>query len=80
MMFKGVISALIECASGVSQGSNLGTLLFAIFINDITLKIESSDILLYADDMKIYKEIRTEQDAVVLQALEKWREENNSKF
>ena len=52
---------------GVPQGSNLGPLLFLLFINDIVDKVEHSKILLYADDIKIFKTINSEEDAMLLQ-------------
>ena len=39
--------------SGVSQGSILGTLLLAIYINDVTHDIVLSDYFLFADDSKL---------------------------
>lgn len=54
-------------SSGVPQGSHLGPLLFALFVNDICDVIVESEFLLYADDLKIYKPMRTPEDADCLQ-------------
>jgi Reverse transcriptase (RNA-dependent DNA polymerase). len=52
--------------TGVPQGANLAALLFAIYINDIAKTIRS-EVLLYADDVKLIKTIRSITDAHSLQ-------------
>lgn len=52
--------------SGVPQGSNLGPLLFLLFVNDIT-EVISSNYLLFADDLKIYRIINSPCDSIAFQ-------------
>ena len=52
--------------SGVPQGTVLGPLLFSLYINDISLDIES-EIRLFADDCVCYREIKDEKDTMKLQ-------------
>lgn len=56
----------IQVTSGVPQGSHLGPLLFSIFINDIVDCFKFSQCALYADDLKIKKNISTLNDCVLL--------------
>lgn len=64
---EGHISKLIHATSGVPQGSHLGPWLFIIFINNLSEVVNNSHLLLYADDVKIFRIIDKVEDARLLQ-------------
>jgi hypothetical protein len=68
VVVNGMASSWADVLSGIPQGSILGPLLFIIYINDL---IEScgEDVLmfLFADDAKIFRHIRNEDDSHYLQ-------------
>ena len=63
---RGSFSDPIHVGCGVPQGSVLGPRLFLVFVNDLA-KIISSPFLLFADDIKIWREINSESDHLQLQ-------------
>jgi hypothetical protein len=67
VVVNGFQSEKCKIESGVPQGSNLGPVLFNIFINDIVDYISHSTPYLYADDLKLLKIIKTKQDPLLLQ-------------
>lgn len=66
VVLNGKNSGFVDVTSGVPQGSVLGPLLFLLYVNDISVGI-SSRIRLFADDCVVYKKIKDEQDAALLQ-------------
>ena len=81
----GATSSSLSVKSGVPQGSILGPLLFVLFINDMFSCIsEGTDIALYADDTKIWRDICSYNDHFILQNdinnLYKWSIENRMTF
>ena len=64
----GCISNKLSVLSGVPQGSVLGPLLFISYINDIATAISSdSEINMFADDITLYRVIKTRNDYVHFQ-------------
>ena len=72
---NGAESACQDVTSGISQGSVLEPILFVIYINDMTECVDAVAYL-FADDTKLYKEIKREVDSEKLQkdldSLQKW--------
>ena len=61
-LLNGHISDEIFATSGVPQGSHLGPLLFILFINDISTVLKFSKILLYANNTKVFLNVKDEVD------------------
>ena len=86
VVVNGVASKPLSAISGVPQGSVLGPLLFLIFINGIAelpLSPESK-LVMYADDILLYRPIRQAYDYQLLQqdveALGEWANNNYLTF
>ncbi|CAH8429139.1 unnamed protein product [Dicrocoelium dendriticum] len=63
---RGSLSNPIEVECGVPQGSVLGPRLFLVFINDL-VRVISSNFLLFADEVKIWRAISNKTDQDLLQ-------------
>ena len=78
-------STTLPVKSGVPQGSILGPLLFILFINDIYDNISpDTNISLYADDTKIWRQMNSYNDSIILQndisSLNRWCITNKMRF
>ena len=67
VIINGVQSDWYSAPSGVPQGSVLGPTLFIMYINDVLSYIKHSELLLFADDAKLFKEISSFDDCLLLQ-------------
>lgn len=80
---QGFLSERFNVASGVPQGSHLGPKLFLLLVNDIGKDL-SSNFLLFADDLKIFRCIESSADCALLQGdltlLHEWCLKNNLKL
>jgi hypothetical protein len=64
--------------SGVPQGSTLGPLLFDIFVTYLSAKMNHSKFLLFDDDLKIYRNIKSAEKALQVDsnAVQQWCSQN----
>ena len=66
VVINGTKSEWSNVTSGVLQGSVLGPILFLVFVAEITEVVEC-DMILFADDTKLYRKIESEEDSHILQ-------------
>jgi len=67
--YKNFQSNIINVTSGIPQGDHLSTLLFLLFINEIVNVIKYFEVLILADDAKLFKPIQTPSNIFCLQSV-----------
>ena len=56
VVVNGKTSEWVKAKSRVPEGALLAPLLFSVFINDLPLVVTSSKCIMYADDVKVYRQ------------------------
>jgi hypothetical protein len=58
----GATSTTLPVTSGVPQGSILGPVLFALYVNDLPDAVNFSQVAMFEDDTKLFSTINTKND------------------
>lgn len=81
---EGVMSRESEVISGVPQGTVLGPLLFLVHISDIDQEIHYASVSSFADDTRLLKVVKNDNDARHMQrdlnSVYEWADTNNMEF
>ena len=64
----GETSDTLPVSSGIPQGSILSPMLYLIYVNNLSDSVLTSHVAMFVDDTKIYKQIKSQEDAAYLQA------------
>ena len=67
VVLEGASSQWAPVTSGVPQGSLLGPLIFVVFINDLPDASNAINTAFYADDSKIFGDVKCVHDCEVVQ-------------
>ena len=68
VVVNGQNSSWYEVKSGIPQGCVLGPVLFVVYINTMVDVVDNSEVVLFADDAKVFHEIPCNSDSKKLQA------------
>ena len=64
----GETSDTLPVSSGIPEGSILGPMSFLIYVNNLPDSVLTSHVAMFADDTKIYKQIKPHEDGAYLHA------------
>ncbi len=68
VVVSGDISSALPVVSGVPQGSVLGPLLLIVYVDGVeTVTLPDGTVVMFADDMVLYRPLRSDQDFLLLQ-------------
>lgn len=67
LKISNLVSKVIKGISGVLQGSHYGLFLFLLFLNNVSRTIKYCNFLLFADDFKLFKSIKSSFNVGLLQ-------------
>ena len=66
VVLNGKVSEWVPVVSGTPEGGHISPLLFSLYVNDLPSVI-STNCLLFADDLKLFHEIKSQNDVLTLQ-------------
>ena len=66
VVIDGKVSEWVPAVSGTPEGGHVSPLLFSLYVNDLPTVI-STNCLLFADDLKLFHEIKSQNDVLTLQ-------------